>query len=385
MVSELYPRILQPPAKSFFLFGVRGSGKSTWTGLQFPEAPRVDLLDERLYTDITLNPGTFAGLIEAVTPGSWVVVDEIQRLPGLLNLVHKYIEERRLRFVLTGSSSRKLYGAGVNLLAGRALLRQMYPFVPEELGADFDLDRILQFGSLPIIWAEAEPQESLDAFVQLYLKDEIRGEGLVRNFPSFARFFQVASLMHGQVLNLSSLARDSGVARSTLQDHLNILESTYVTFQVPAFESRIRVRQRRLPKLYWIDPGIVRAARGLRGEPGHEERGAILEGWIASLLRTYGDIRGLFDEMSYWSPHQSNVEVDFVLRKGRELLAIEVKEAKRVKPEHLAGLRAIGEEKAVKRRILVYLGQDRLSLDGIEAWPIHVFLQSLQTGALWPR
>jgi predicted AAA+ superfamily ATPase len=272
----------------------------------------------------------------------------------------------------------------VNLLAGRALLKQMHPFVPEELGDDFDLARVLRSGSLPVIWADVEPERSLEAYVRLFLKDEIRAEGHVRNFPAFARFFQVASLTHAQTINVASLSRDAGVARSTLLDHLSILEDTYVIFRLPAFESRLRVRERKQPKLYWVDPGLVRAAAGRKGEVSPDERGPLLEGWVASVLRTYGDQRELFDSMSYWSPHQSRVEVDFVLRRGKELLAIEVKSAGRIKPEHMSGLRAIGEHERVVRRILVYVGAHRLHMDGIDAWPVGEFLGALATDSLWP-
>ncbi len=383
--SNAYSRLLEPPQKSFFLFGLRGSGKSTWARDHFREAPRIDLLDERLYQDLILHPEFFTTPLESLPPGAWVVVDEIQRIPGLLNYVHKYIEERRLKFVLLGSSSRKLRQAGVNLLGGRALLRHMYPFVPAELGPHFDLERVLRYGSIPIIWNEPQPEQSLEAYVQLFMRDEIRAEALVRNFPAFARFFPTVALMHGQTINVSSLSRDSGVARSTLIDHLNVLEDTHMIYQLPAFETRLRVRERKQPKLYWVDPGLVRAAAGRRGAVGHEERGPLFEGWIASLLRVYGEYRGLFDSMAYWSPHGSRVEVDFVLRRGQDLLAIEVKSAERVQPEHLKGLRAMGELPEVRRRILIYNGRYALKTeDGIEEWPVATFLAALAGDSLWP-
>jgi len=182
-------------------------------------------------------------------------VDEVQRLPWILNEVHRFIEEKGLRFVLTGSNSRKLTRAGVNLLAGRALRRTMYPFLPEELGEDFDLEEVLRFGSLPIVWTSSSKTETLAACVQTYLKEAIQSEALVRNLPGFARFLPVAALFHGQVLNATSVARDAGVARTTVEDFLEILEETYVAFRLRAFEGRLRVREKRHPKLYWVDPG----------------------------------------------------------------------------------------------------------------------------------
>lgn len=188
MAEQEYARVLSPPKQSFFLFGMRGVGKSTWARQVFPRAHRIDLLDEGVYQNILPNPTLFRLELEGLPRGSWVIVDEIQRIPTLLNYVHLLIEEKKLRFVLLGLSARKLKQAGVNLLAGRALRKQMFPLLPEELAKDFDLDRILTLGSLPLVWQSASPTETLDVYVQLYLKEEIRAEALVRNLPAFSRF-----------------------------------------------------------------------------------------------------------------------------------------------------------------------------------------------------
>jgi len=177
------------------------------------------------------------------------VVDEVQRLPGLLNVIHQKLETRRLRFALSGSSARKLRRSGVNLLAGRAVRRSLHPFVPEELEGSFSLARTLEWGALPIVWAAPDKQDALEAYVQMYLKEEIQAEAATRNLPGFARFLPIAGLFHGQTLNVSALARDAGVARTTVQGYLEILEDTLFTFQLPAYEARLRVRERRHPKL----------------------------------------------------------------------------------------------------------------------------------------
>jgi len=174
-------------------------------------------------------------------------VDEIQRLPNLLNEVHRFIEEKRLRFVLCGSSARKLKRAGVNLLAGRVLRRFMHPFVPAELGKRFDLEKALRFGLLPVVWDSAEKEETLAAYTQMYLKEEIQAEALVRNLPGFARFLPLAALFNSQVINTTNIARESGVARTTVTGFLEILEETLLCFKVPAYEARLRVRERKLP------------------------------------------------------------------------------------------------------------------------------------------
>ncbi|MEW5982736.1 MAG: type II toxin-antitoxin system prevent-host-death family antitoxin [Acidobacteriota bacterium] len=245
--------------------------------------------DALLFQAYLADIGLLARELSAVPPGRWVVLDEIQRLPALLNEEHRFIEDRRLQFVLLGSSARKLKQSGTNLLAGRALRRIMLPLVPEELGADFELDRVLRWGSLPVIWQSADPQDSLQAYVHMYLKEEIQAEALVRNLPGFARFLPVAALFHGQVLNVASLARDAGVARSTVAGYLDILADTHLAWLVPGFEAKLRVKERQHPKLYWVDPGVVRAVRRDRHAPTPAERGSLFEGWVATLLRTYGD------------------------------------------------------------------------------------------------
>ncbi len=386
MVSSLYPRILAAPDTSFFLFGARGVGKSTWARLTLGQARRIDLLDEALYHRLLSEPALFSGLLRTVAEGDWVVVDEVQRIPGLLNEVHRFIEDRRLRFALLGSSARKLKTAGTNLLAGRALWRTMLPLVPEELGADFDLERCLKLGTIPLVWTADDPRATLEAYVQLYLREEIRAEAMVRNLPGFARFLPVAALFHGQSINVSAIARDAGVARTTVAGYLEILEHTLLAWRLQAYEARLRVRERRHPKLYWIDPGLVRAVKRQLGPVAAEERGALLEGWVHSLLRAYREERELYDDIAYWSPTQArSVEVDFLLRRGSELLAIEVKAARTFSRSQIAGLKAIRELPEVVRRILVYCGPDQLVLgDGVEVWPVETFIEALADNRLWP-
>src|SRR5262245_23458623 len=312
MAARYVPRLLEPPRQSFFLLGPRGSGKSTWARHELPGAHRIDLLDQAIYHAYLARPGQFADELRAVRPGTTVIVDEVQRIPALLNEVHRFIEERRMRFVLCGSSARKLKQHGTNLLAGRALRRQMHPFVPVELGAGFDLDAALTHGTLPVIWTAQSRREALVAYVQLYLKEEIQAEALVRNLPGFVRFLPIAALFHGQTLSTAALARDAEVSRTTVAGYLEILEDTLLAFRLPAYEGRLRVRERRHPKLYWIDAGLVRAIRRQRGIPSPEEAGPLFEGWVANLLRIHGDYAELFDEWYYWAPGEAaQTEVDF--------------------------------------------------------------------------
>ena len=380
-----YPRLLDPPARSFFLLGLRGAGKSTWARAAFPDALHIDLLDERLYQDLLADISLFAQSIGHLAPGSRVVVDEVQRLPALLNEVHRFIESRRLRFALLGSSARKLKAAGTNLLAGRARRLEMFPLQAAELGAEFDLERTLAIGSLPLVWVDPAPREVLEAYVQLYLREEIRAEAQVRNLPGFARFLPIAALCNGQVINVTGIARDAGVARTTAQGYLDILEDTLLVFRLPAHETRLRVRERKLPKLYWVDAGIVRAVKRRSGAVTDEERGPLLEGWVLTTLRAHAEVGEIYDEIFYWSPHQSQVEVDFLLQRGSEFLAIEVKATSRYHTGLLKGLRALDGLPGLTRRLLVHTGARSFrSTDGIDIWPVARFAEAVARNRLWP-
>src|SRR5208283_1279423 len=384
MTKKLYKRLLTPPPhNSFFLFGLRGVGKSTWVRQTFPDAMRFDLLDEGLYQSYLRDSRLFGRELLRVPSGQTVVVDEVQRLPSLLNEVHRFIEERKQRFVLLGSSAKKLKQSGTNLLAGRALRRIMFPFMPAELGADFDLEEVLRFGSLPIIWQAPSKPDSLDAYVQLFLKEEIQAEALVRNLPGFAGFLPVASLFHGQVLSISGLARDAGVARTTVAGYINILEDTHLAWLLPEYEGRLRVKERKHPKLYWTDGGVVRAIRREFHPPTETERGILFEGWIAGLLRAYGDpgsALGLpYDAIYYWSPAQGDNEVDFLIQRGKEFTAIEVKAKETLSNRDFGGLKTIAELHGITRRMMIFLGDRPFQTeDGIEALPVKEFLQELQ-------
>jgi predicted AAA+ superfamily ATPase len=314
------------------------------------------------------------------------VVDEVQRLPGLLNEVHRAMEDRGQRFALTGSSARKLRRGGTNLLGGRAQQLTMFPFVPEELGAAFRLERALRFGTVPLVWEGRDAGASLSAYAQTYLKEEIQAEAAVRNLPGFARFLPIAALMHAQLINVASLARDAGVARQTIAGYVEILEDTLIATRLGAFESRLRVRERRHPKLFFFDPGVVRALKRQLGPVVVEETGALLEGFVHMLLRFYRERAELFDDIAYWSPAEATqTEVDFVLTRGKESVAVEVKATKSLRPADLKGLRAIAELPGMVRRILVFQGPRALTTpDGIEAWPFSSFTEALAEDRLWP-
>lgn len=377
-------RLLDPPRQSFFLFGPRGTGKSRWLADRYSHAgANFDLLDEAVLVELLGEPAAFARKLDGLRAGDWIVVDEVQRAPALLNAVHRLIEKRQLRFVLCGSSARQLRRKGVNLLAGRAIERRMHPFTAAELGERFDLEDALTVGTLPLVWSADDRVESLRAYVQTYLAQEIQAEAAVHRLPSFVRFLPVAALFHGQVLSIASLARDAGVPRSTLQAYLEILEQTLLTFRLEAYRPRLRVKEVAHPKLYWADSGLVRAFKRNLGPIQEEERGALFEGWVAQTLRAMNDYIGLFDDWFYWSSHGSagTVEADFLLRRGKRLTAVEAKGGRRYKPEMIKGLQAIAALPGVERRILVYGGGDSWRTDDrIEVMSVARFISEIARG-----
>lgn len=380
MISRLF---VPPKESSYFLLGARGTGKSTLLREHYKESKYINLLDERIYQRLLADPGSFYDECSLVKPRNYVVVDEIQRLPNLLNEVHRLIEEKKVQFVLSGSSARKLKSVGVNLLGGRAFRKQLHPFTPIELKAEFNLESALRYGLFPIVWASKTPELTLEAYAQIYLKEEIQAEALVRNLGGFARFLPVAALFHAQTLNTASLARDAEVSRTTVDGYFGILEDTLLVFKVQAFESKIRVREKKKAKLYFIDSGLVRALKKQRGTVAHEERGALFEGLIAQSLRAMNDYQGLYDDLFYWAPAEAKTtEVDFLLQRGREFVAIECKSTTKLEKNDFKGLAAIADLQGLKRRILVYGGSvDRLR-DGVEVLGLDSFYKKLGRGRI---
>jgi predicted AAA+ superfamily ATPase len=375
-----YPRLFQLPKSSFFLLGMRGVGKSTLIRRTLKNAKMINLLDESLYQLYLSKPQAFAEDLSLVKREDWVVLDEVQRLPQLLNEVHRFIEEKKIKFALLGSSARKLRRAGVNLLGGRAVQKWMHPFLPEELGDDFSLDTVLRYGSIPLIWNSSNPKEQLLAYLQLYLKEEVQAEAIVRNLPGFARFLPVVALFHGQVINVEAIGRDCGVARSTVEGYLQILEDTLIAFRMPAYENKLRVRQRAHPKLYWCDSGIVRAAKRQLEGLAIEERGALFEGFIAQTLKAYRELGRLdCDQISYWSAGKNSVEVDFVIQRGKELIGIEAKSGTDPDNKWFAGLLALKDSVKLDRSILVYTGKRKYKhASGVEVLPVRDFMQEIE-------
>jgi predicted AAA+ superfamily ATPase len=365
----VYSRLLHPPGRqSFFLFGPRGTGKTAWLGRTFPDAPRFDLLDASVYTKLLANPALLGELVPRSHRG-WVVVDEVQRAPELLNEVHRLVESRPLRFALSGSSARKLRRRGVNLLAGRALTRFMHPLTSAELGRDFDLRRALRFGCLPFACTTGDPADYLASYVSTYLREEVLQEGLTRNLGAFARFLETASFSQGCVLNVASVARDCAVHAKVVEDYFGILEDLLVAVRIPIFARRAKRRLVAHPRFFFFDAGVFQALRP-RGplDAPEEAEGPALETLVLEHLRACNDYGALGYAIHTWRT-AAGQEVDFVLYGERGLVAIEVKRAARVRDGDLDALRLFRADYPQARAYLLYLGARRWHESGVDVLP----------------
>lgn len=378
-IMESTPRYFIPPADHFFLLGPRGTGKTWLTQRLFPDALRIDLLDPETVRSMSARPERLRELLAARPDARQVVVDEVQKLPDLLEVAHLLIEEKRnVQFIFTGSSARKLRRSGVNLLGGRAAQKSLHPFMAAELGSGFQLDEALRLGMLPVVLAAKDPAEILRAYNGLYLREEVQMEGLVRSVGSFSRFLEAVSFSHGAVLNLANVARECQVNRKTVEGFLEILEDLLLAFRVPIFTRRAQRELAVHPKFYFFDAGVFRANRpaGPLDAPA-EIDGAALEGLVAQHLRAWCDYSGGSHRLHYWQT-RSKVEIDFVVYGETGFHALEVKNSVRVRPEDLRGLKKFGEDFPESRRWLLYRGKERLLIDDILCLPCEEFLLDLK-------
>jgi uncharacterized protein len=378
-------RFLQAPQASYFLFGPRGTGKSTWLRATYEDALWIDLLAPDVHRQYIARPERLRELVAGNPDKAVVIIDEVQKAPILLDVVHDLIERRAgPRFVLTGSSARKLRREGVDLLAGRALLRHLHPFMAAELGDRFRMESALTQGLVPLIWDAEQPAEALKAYIGLYLREEVQMEGLVRQIGQFSRFLEAVSFSHGAALNLSAVARECQVSRKTVEGYLSILEDLLLSFQVPVFTKRAQRHLSAHPKFYWFDAGVFVATRpaGPLDRP-EEIAGAALEGLVAQHLRAWIDYTGSDFTLSFWRTKSGN-EVDFVVYGRDGFWAVEVKHTATIRPADLRGLRAFREDYPEATLRLLYRGRETLEIDGILCLPCEDFLMRLIPGELLP-
>lgn len=382
-LMAMLPRRLRTPERSFFLLGPRGTGKTTWLREALPAALWFDLLRTSTFLELSQHPDRFRQLVDARPKGGWVVIDEVQRLPALLNEVHALTAERgrQHRFALSGSSARKLKRMDVNLLAGRAINRQCYPLTGAELNFDWEVEDVLRFGLLPQVRTDPEYAiDTLDAYVSNYLREEIQQEALVRRLDSFARFLQVAALMNGQVTNLAGVARDASVARPTVQGYFQTLIDTLIGFYLPAWQRRAKVKEVASPKFYLFDCGVARALAGRVREPlDGLERGFLLETWLLHELRAAVSYDGIGGTLHYWRT-PSGSEVDFVWTRGARAVGIEVKASAQWRREFGGPLKSLIDDGVVHAGFGVYLGSAELKDGPLRVLPLRRFLEELTAG-----
>jgi predicted AAA+ superfamily ATPase len=383
-MNRYYERLFVAPDDSFFIFGPRGTGKSTWLKRMFSDAYLIDLLNDQTYRQLIAKPERITQIVKANPRTTCFIVDEVQKVPPLLNSIHHLIETYRThQFILTGSSARKLRMGGVNLLAGRSLLTNFHPFMAVELGDAFSLDSALRTGLIPLIVSAKDPVNTLATYIALYIKEEIKQEGLVRDIGAFARFLEAISYSHGSILNLSNIARECQVSRRIVENYLSVIEDLLLGYRLPVFTKRARRAMTAQPKFYLFDAGVYHELRPKGPLDSPDEIGGIaLEGLVMQHLKAWCDYTDSSSDCYFWRS-RGGAEVDFVVYGDYHFHAIEVKNAKQVHPKSLRSLKSFLSDYPESNAVLLYRGSEKLVVDGIPCWPAEEFLMQLKPND-WP-
>ena len=360
--------------KSHFLLGPRQTGKTFLIHRTLKNVRVYDLLDSEIYLALSRNPGRIS---EELQPQDRIVViDEIQRLPELLNEVHRLIETRGIRFLLTGSSARKLRRGGINLLGGRARTKYLHPLTYKELNGHFDLFLAIERGLIPSIYFSDDPRADLQAYAGAYLQQEILAEGATRNIPAFSRFLRIAALCNATIVNFTNVANDAQVARTTVYEYFEILKDTLILYELPAWRKSKKRKPLASSKYYFFDVGAVAALQEREFRAGTPEFGEAFETYLMHELKSYSDyISG--EQLSYWRS-TSGFEVDFIIG---DHTALEVKAKKNLSPKDIKSLRMLAEEGKLKRYICVSMEPRRRKIGNIDILPYKEFLDLLWNGA----
>jgi len=390
----MFTRKLSLPNQSFFLFGPRGTGKSSWLKKTLPDACWYDLLLEREYLKLLSSPDILIQEVAAlVEKGNlWVVIDGIQRLPKLLNSVHALIfkYEQRVNFALSGSSARKLKRNEANLLAGRAVNRSMFPLIMEEMGYDTATENVLRYGALPRIATLVSEgdigsaRDVLESYVVTYLREEIQQEALTRSLDSFARFLRIAAVMNGQIVSFTQTASDAAVARQTVTGYFQVLCDTLLGVLLPSWQPRAKVRESAHPKFYFFDPGVVRALSGRLHEPlDSSEKGGLFETWILHELRAWISYARAGGELFYWRT-AGGIEVDFIWQRGDKAVAFEVKSGQEWRPAFSKSLKNLSAATKITATYGIYDGERERVDASVRVLPVKRFLKELWAGNILP-
>ena len=377
-METLIPRIFTSPKHNFFLFGPRGTGKTTWLRQNYPDAIWIDLLEPDVFRSYSARPERLREIVLAYPDKKTVVVDEIQKVPELLSAIHTLIEKKLgIQFILTGSSSRKLKRTGADLLAGRVIKKTLHPFLAIELGRKFNLTNALKQGLLPLVVSAQDSNSILKTYAALYIREEVQMEGLVRNIGNFSRFLEAVSFSHGSILNTSNVARECEVERKVVEGYITILEDLLLAFHLPVFTKHAKRAVVSHPKFYFFDAGVFRSLRPSGPLDRTEEiEGCALEGLVAQHLIAWNSYRGDKNKVYFWRTAAGS-EVDFVVYGDEVFWAIEVKNTSRIRPEDLRSLNSFKDDYPESTVYLLYRGKERIMKNGILCVPCDEFLLKL--------
>jgi len=378
-VLKYIKRNLEFPKSHFLLLGPRGTGKSTLLKHHIKNSLYVDLLLTDNFREYSAKPEKLKNLIKAYPEKDVVIIDEIQKVPNLLSIVHSLIEEKEgKQFILTGSSARKLRKQGTNLLAGRAYKKTLHPFTGMELKTKFNLEDALQYGLIPVVISSPDKKEALKAYVELYIREEVMMEGLTRNIGNFTRFLESISFSHGSVLNITNVARECQIERKVVESYIGILEDLLIAKRVPVFTKKAKRHLISHPKFYFFDTGLYRELRpsGPLDMP-EEIGGAALEGLVYQNLRAYIDNSNLSADIFFWRTKNGN-EVDFIIYGEDLFTAVEVKNSTVIRPNDLKSLKSFNEDYPSCKTIMIYRGKKRVVRDDILIIPSEEFFPDLK-------
>ncbi len=370
------------PKESILLLGPRGTGKSTWINHHFKDAVIYDLLNTSEAIRLAREPSALYRELESGPADQWVVIDEVQKVPALLDEVHRLIENHGRRFVLSGSSARKLRRGGSNLLAGRAIVTQLFPFVSAEVGEDLSVTGMIANGTLPMAVLGDDPVSYLTTYAETYLQEEVRAEALTRNIGSFSRFLEVAARQNGQVTNMAGIARDAAVSRQTVQNYFSILVDTLIGYWVEPWKLKRRTKQIQHPKFYLFDPGVARALSGrIAYPPAQEEQGHLLETLLLNEIRAYLSYAKRPYKIHFWRNYDG-IEVDFLCETTEGIVSAEFKASDRWDKRYSRGLQRMQTELGTRlaKCYGVYLGDRSALWDDVHILPVRDFLRQLWDG-----
>jgi predicted AAA+ superfamily ATPase len=375
---KTYPRLLRQFHENSFLFGPRGTGKSTWLKLTYPNAVYIDLLDSEIYRYYSSRPERIKELLVNHPESKCFIIDEVQKVPEILSNIHSLIEKHKdLQFILTGSSSRKLKKTGVDLLGGRALNKHFHPLCAYEMGDDFELLRALTLGMVPLVLTSSSPMDIQKSYIDLYINEEVKQEGLTRNVGNFNRFLEIISFSQGSTLNLAEVSRDCEVKRNTVDSYISILEDLLIAIRIPIFQKRAKRALVKNTKFYFFDCGVF---QGIRPKGPLDDvssiNGVTLETLVMQHLRAWIDYSGKKVNLYYWRT-RGGAEVDFILYGEDVFYAIEVKSTSVPRAKDTRGLRTFKKDYPEVTPILLYQGQEAKIRDSIHWLPIETFLKGL--------